>query len=600
MGWPAARDELEKALIAQWVPGGPSRPGSTGVTSYRSWLTLWKWARLLATDERDAAREFTTPRLTSRDGEIVSAPPGWEVAGGGVSNAEANAAFANADRARNLASSGIPNELLRLDGQVAARLQPEICREWTADPELLGQLFDYLSDGDYAPGVLEVLQQIRVAHPARFKEYRSLALAIALVYDQNFPPDWPHKQVEASLVPRSKANPPEWFAEWIATNESKNLLLDLRTLDPSEAKRVIDAPLDPAEFEWARRNVRTMRSNLGKVFGLVPYADGRLRTLDYVWHDGEYSLEAIRRNGGICVDQAYFSMIAGKARGIPTLFFTGQGSDGGHAWFGYLKTGAQWELNCGRYENQGYATGYALDPQTWRRASDHEIKQLSVAPRERELLLAARNDLLIASLFAKSGDTVRALKACDSALSVYPRDPAAWRAKTALLEATDAKRDVLRAHLGAGLKEFVTDRDSRAEFQIALAALARETGDLRQAAEIEDQIVTRNKARRPDLGVGVAAGRLAALVGDKQLTQAFEEYKKLAGSLGKTGGGGFFYEVVEPLARIYLAAGDSSRARETVSLARKVLKPSASSILDEELKALDREISESTGGRAGG
>ena len=67
-------------------------------------------------------------------------------------------------------------------------------------------------------------------------------------------------------------------------------------------------------------------------------------------------------------------MIAGKARGLPTLFFTGQGADGGHAWFGYMKSDNRWELDCGRYKNQNYAVGQALDPQTWLPVSDHELE----------------------------------------------------------------------------------------------------------------------------------------------------------------------------------------------------------------------------------
>ena len=83
-----------------------------------------------------------------------------------------------------------------------------------------------------------------------------------------------------------------------------------------------------------------------------------------------YTLEDIKNNGGICVDQAYYATILGKGRGIPTLYFHGQGASGGHAWFGYLSHGGKWELDCGRYESQNYPKGYAVDPQTWQRIDD--------------------------------------------------------------------------------------------------------------------------------------------------------------------------------------------------------------------------------------
>jgi len=39
---------------------------------------------------------------------------------------------------------------------------------------------------------------------------------------------------------------------------------------------------------------------------------------------GNYTLGNINKEGGICVDQAYFASIAGKARCLPTLYFFGQ------------------------------------------------------------------------------------------------------------------------------------------------------------------------------------------------------------------------------------------------------------------------------------
>jgi len=77
------------------------------------------------------------------------------------------------------------------------------------------------------------------------------------------------------------------------------------------------------------------------------------------------------------VDQAYFSSMAGKAKGIPTLTFVGQGSGGGHAWFGFLKNPGRWETDCGRYENQNYPVGNAIDPQLWKLITDDELGALA-------------------------------------------------------------------------------------------------------------------------------------------------------------------------------------------------------------------------------
>ena len=74
-----------------------------------------------------------------------------------------------------------------------------------------------------------------------------------------------------------------------------------------------------------------------KAFKSIQYDKPRLSAGVFSWPNGPYTLASISERGGICVDQAYFSSMSGKAKGIPTLTFVGQGSGGGHAWFGFLK-----------------------------------------------------------------------------------------------------------------------------------------------------------------------------------------------------------------------------------------------------------------------
>ena len=42
----------------------------------------------------------------------------------------------------------------------------------------------------------------------------------------------------------------------------------------------------------------------------------------------ERTLPLILQEGGLCVDQAYFAAMVGKAKGVPTLLFRGAGLDG--------------------------------------------------------------------------------------------------------------------------------------------------------------------------------------------------------------------------------------------------------------------------------
>src|SRR5690606_25541101 len=91
-----------------------------------------------------------------------------------------------------------------------------------------------------------------------------------------------------------------------------------------------------------------------------------------------YSLSSIRALGGICVDQAYFAWQAGKAKGIPTIIFSGAGNDGAHAWVGYYDANRGWNMDVGRYSQGEYVTGRAFSPQDWRHFTDHELRFLRV------------------------------------------------------------------------------------------------------------------------------------------------------------------------------------------------------------------------------
>jgi tetratricopeptide (TPR) repeat protein len=595
MGWSAARDLLGPALKEAYRPGMGGVSGSTGMTAYRQWLTLWKWADLLARSEEDEAAAFLRRFIYEQPGadKPVLIPPGVapEPDMTPVDEAFARGVLSDPRSRAEVFGKLIPPEIPDPSGEpVAARLDPGLLDSWVADPAFSEMVLATVSSDDYLPGVLWNLQEIARAHPEKFKRHAALALAIAVVYDMRPPAFWPHRQVDPALVPVAAVSPSALFAEWVAANESKSLLTDLATLSPGRLKFVIDAPLSASEYTWARKNLRFPRSNFDRAFSAVPYSTARLKAGAYSWTDPEYTLENILTRGGICVDQAYFAMVAGKARGLPTLFFTGQGSDGGHAWFGYLKAGDRWEMDAGRYENQNYAVGEALDPQSWLPISDHDLKGLAEGFREKAAFAASRDDLVLASLFEELGDSTLAAKALESAIAVCPQNPDAWLERGRFLERSGAPPDARKAHHEAALKQFANRRDLRVRHQLALAGIARELGDTETADALERRIVSQNRRLRADLSVNAAARRLDSLVQDDNLDGAFTEYRSMLRSLRKTGGGSFFYDIVVPFAEILDDAGDQKRALEAVAMARKELRPERDSILDKEFNKLEDVI----------
>lgn len=595
-GWPASRDALEAALVGAYQPGGPRRPGSTGTTAYRGWLLLWKWCDLLSRSETAEAGRYVTDRLwKSPEGKNYIFTQGNVPPPDYVRGSPEDAAKLLSDRASldTYLRWLLPAEFLDAPApSMAARVKPEILAEWINDEELSRLLLQNISNRDYAPGVIARLQEIRLAHPEKFREYKALAVALALVYDEKFPSFWPHDQVNASLVPVKEMPVADRFAAWVKNNESRGLLLDLRKLGPGQLKFLVDAPLDPAEFEWARKNVRYPRADFPRAFSSVTYDMDRLKTQRFSWLDGAYTLEEIRRRGGICVDQAYYAMIAGKARGLPTLFFTGQGANGGHAWFGYMKADDRWQLDCGRYENQNYAVGEALDPQTWEPISDHELEFLARNFRDKLEFSSSQDDILVAEHLEAAGAKDQALRAYNSAIDVCPQNVFAWDARAAYLWRSGASLNQLAGHYNAAINQFISDAGIRASQQSALAAVLRRQGDVKGAESLEQSILARNRRKRSDLSVDMAARRMDSLVAARQYDEAHKEFRRQLQSLGATGGGNFFFDVVEPFVLAMKGAGDTARAREAVDLARKALKPEAGSILDHAFQSLQKRVEE--------
>jgi tetratricopeptide (TPR) repeat protein len=591
MGWSAARDSLSEKLEAGYLPGLAGRAGSTGMTGYRQWLALWKWFDLLSRTETEETVNLLRQYLFVRPGhdKPLFFPPGHKVEEMDVPVSREQAASLLEDpKIRSeilgvLLPPGIPDPK---DQPVADRFEKSLLESWILDAAFSEAFFQILTPADYAPGVLWNLKEIHAANPQAIKMYPSLALAITVVFDSKLPANWPHHQVNRDLLPLAEVAPASWFARWVESAESKDLLVDLKTTKAGLLKFVVDAPLSESEYKWALKNARFPRTDFSKAFSAVKYDDSRISSRQFVWDRGEYTLANIFSRGGICVDQAYFATIAGKARGIPTLYFSGQGADGGHAWFGYLKSNERWEMDAGRYENQNYAVGEAMDPQSWRPISDHELAGISEGFRDKAAFAASRDDILMASLFEQRGNSALAAKAFESAVAVCPQSPETWAARQSFLERTAAAPSQRKLFHEAALKQFQNRKDLKVRHQSALAAIAREQGDAATADAIERQIVTQNRSTRADLSVNAAARQLTSLLDQNKIPEAFTEYRRMLTSLKKTGGGNFFYDIVVPFAETLNAAGESAKAEEAVEIAQKALDPETGSILDHEFREL--------------
>ncbi|MFM7375129.1 MAG: hypothetical protein ACKO39_08255, partial [Chthoniobacterales bacterium] len=493
-GWSASADEIEEQLALLWKPSNFAQVGSTQTAIFRQWQLLAQWCRLLGTPEPDVLNAYLGRRVLEdpdKERSLLVIPPGMPLpadrTGRPLPTASENLKGANVPP--DILQAFFPGDYTPQPNEVARRAKQDFLLKLAGDPGFLAEFFRNYSSDDFAPVVLTRLEQLYTAHPGKWPQYRSLMLAFALVYDQRPPSFWPHHQVDSSLLVPMDESLADRFAYYARANDAGKLEHDLRRLSVSELKHVVDAPVPRADLEWAAKNVRARRSQFDRAFTAVDYDERRAQRGIFDWpkDKGRYTMANIEVWGGICVDQAYFASIAGKAKGIPTLFFSGQGSDGGHAWFGYLRgADGKWELDAGRYLNQNYAVGQALDPQTWLPISDHELLFLSGKATKSPGHDAALGDLAMAGLFERKGDGARRLEATQSALQNAPAFPAAWDAREEALDAAGDNQG-LRELYTAGIAKFQGTEDLKVRYQARLADFERSQGDAKLAGKLEQQ-----------------------------------------------------------------------------------------------------------------
>ncbi len=595
LGGTEAAKTIGAILRAAWKPGRLGLAGSSGNPAFQSWLLMTRWAQLLSREESHELARFMQHGLLVDDREsektIRFLPPGYHIPPDAIQVGFDDALKIVSSPAfdMQMGSYFLPPGFHRRQGTLAARVSPEFAAAMMTDEKFLRVFFGNISDDDFTPAVLDALSRIYSARPEKWSEYQSLAIALALVFDQRLPDFWPHHQVAQDLVPRALPDILEAFDFWVTAQESRATLNDIRKLEPDALKFIVDAPVEFSELTWAQQNVRFPRTDWERAFSSIAYTHDRIAAQQYDWQGSRYLLDEIQTRGGICVDQAYFAMLSGKARGLPTLYFAGQGSDGGHAWFGYLRGEGRWDLDCGRYENQNYAVGEALDPQSWRYISDHELENLARSFRRSDAYVASSNDVFMAEMFESHGAIDSAAAALESAIATSPKNPDAWQARAEFLARHDMPMDIRVAHHEAALKQFPNDNDLRVHQQRALASLASSSGDAAKAEQLQKAIIRQNSQSRSDISVQAAAESIRKRLTEDDVKSALKELRNVLSRLGKTAGGNIFYEIVKPTVWYLRENGEPDLALRVIGDSRRAIDPDSGGILDVDFSKLEAD-----------
>jgi hypothetical protein len=480
---------------------------------------------------------------------------------------------------------GHPNMASRYDTvdlPLGRRLSPDLQR-WLVGHAAFGdEFFSLLAPQDNVPAAFQILNALHRRDPVKFARYSSLALAIALVHDVPPPPHWPHGQVSATALPRKMNAPSEVFDWWIAEDVAGRTFHRLSRLQADELKFVVDAAAPLAELKWTQQVADYPLSHLDRAYTMVRYRQDRIANNNPVWPGATYKLHDILKAGGICVDQAYFATETGKARGVPTLFFTGAGDDGRHAWFGFLDTAQKWKFDVGRYAEQRFVTGHALDPQTWRQISDHELKFLAERFRTLPTFRQSAGHGAFAEDFLATKDFEAAARAARKAVTLERRNLPAWET----LLAAEAELPRTPRQIEAVLREaalaFQVYPDVSAGFSNRVSASLRARGETSAADAEERDIARRNRSKRGDLSAQQAREVLLRSMATDPVQAQERTYQSLLVSFGQGAGIGFFDQVVVTFVQHLVRLGNKPAAERALVRARQTLKFEPNSQLDED------------------
>lgn len=448
-----------------------------------------------------------------------------------------------------------------------------------AHPVLGRAMAVYMSAQDQPEKAWKILCDLHMASQSQVEKYPLVAVAFALTHDDthNFVNHRPQAPRDKRVI--GKETVTERFNAYLKDAAEGKLAFDPAKLSFTKLKFVVGHDLPFSEIEWARKNITLQPSTLGrKTFYSIKYDHQRLKDKRLSWpHSSEYSLSAIKSSGGICADQAYYGVMAGKAAGIPTMYFHGDGQRGGHAWLGSLKALKVWDFDDGRYAYDNYTVGNTLDPQTGHEITDAWLDYFAAdIEGNREFPQAA----LLLKWVQADPATPGAKELMQAVLRWLPDFLPAWRELGGAMKDKPAfEQDQFWK---AWLAHFVNSAEITHEgFKGYYAFLEsqKRTADL---AALRKRMMESNLKGRIDLRIRMARFITQRLVEGGDMAEASRVADTAITKLADKNRGMIVSAFLEPVVDTMVKAGQSAAASAMLDVAEKKL-PSSS---DEDLKPL--------------
>lgn len=199
----------------------------------------------------------------------------------------------------------------------------------------------------------------------------------------------------------------------------RKLLTDIKKMSVERLLHVVDLRLTQSEIDWVNQNLNYTREKWGEAYGSVRYRmDRAANGADPYEH---YTFAELRKEGGVCRDQAYFCGTSAKCKGIPAIYTVGDGDRGGHAWVVLCVADNQWQ----QINNYGYTTGRFTSPCSGQ--NRHESVFLSQTKVERAGKIAPAADSILLSRFLSDEGCAEEARGCARyTAAAFPTLTAAW------------------------------------------------------------------------------------------------------------------------------------------------------------------------------
>ncbi|MHA7813612.1 MAG: hypothetical protein ACX94C_09490 [Phycisphaerales bacterium] len=260
-------------------------------------------------------------------------------------------------------------------------------------PAFMVELGLLVHEKDNAQGVVTLAERLMDERGEQLDAYPALGAALCVVHDMQG--GEPYSRWVNENTPES--GDPVAIFDFFVSN-ARSMAMNPADLPALALVFVVDVTETPEQLQWAHNRFHSHPAIKDRFFEIEydyqHFQQNRPKRV--VSEPGAYNLEKINRYGGVCADQAYYSMSVAKACGIPSGYVIARGADVSHAWVGFVEGRGRrlnWNFDAGRYDDYKNLRGNMVNPQTRESESDGRVGVLGGA-------MSAQNEQVLASMAA--------------------------------------------------------------------------------------------------------------------------------------------------------------------------------------------------------